>query len=443
MQVKRFVAADMRRALELVRQELGSDAIILSSKRTPEGVELVTTLAADTDHDPLGIGARAPVPEAEPRAGSGTGLPGGKTGRQIADDIEQASQRLAATRAAEASAREHLLGQGPGRAEPARRAPVDPTPVRYAAEPANQNNAQLNELQAELADMRLLLEQQLHHLAGDRKLTGSPVLDSVGRRLERVGLPTEAIAAVLGGCKPSRTLASAWPEALAQWSRELPVAGRDVTANGGVFAFVGATGAGKTTTIGKLAARYVLEHGADKVALVTMDNYRIAGHDQLRSMARILKVPVRVVDEHNSLAGVLHSLRRCELVLIDTAGFRHGDPKLKAQLSELAEQTQVRSYLVMASNSQAQMLKAAIHAYASASLRGCILTKLDETASLGEALGVVMHSDLPIAYTTDGQDIPQDIEVARAHTLVARAAALLSQQQVPLREAGAERGLVR
>jgi len=217
--------------------------------------------------------------------------------------------------------------------------------------------------------------------------------------------------------------------ALAKLAHQLPVSGRDIVDQGGVFAFVGPTGVGKTTTIGKLAARFVLKHGADKVALVTTDTYRIAGHDQLRSLARILRVPVRVVDESNPLEQVLNSLRHCSLVLIDTAGFRHGDPLLKAQLQTLAQQPQIKSYLVLSCNSQQQMLKASLHAYSAAGLKGCVLTKLDETASMGEALGVVIQSQLPIAYTTDGQDIPQHIEVARGHQLVSKAVTLLKSNR--------------
>jgi flagellar biosynthesis protein FlhF len=140
-------------------------------------------------------------------------------------------------------------------------------------------------------------------------------------------------------------------------------------------------------------------------------------------------VPVRVVDESNSLESLLKSLRHCSLILIDTAGFRHGDPHLKAQLKSLADQPQIKSYLVLSCNSQEQMLKASVHAYGVARLQGCVLTKLDETASMGEALGVVMQNRLPVAYTTDGQDIPKNIDVARAHQLVAKSVALLKANQ--------------
>ena len=502
MQVKRFVAADMRRALELVRQAMGPDAIILSSNRTAEGVEILTTLADDSGLQqlqqpaaPSRMAQQEPTPAiAEDVLGAfkslsstARGPASGKTGKELADEIERARLRMLASRNVEESAKEFLTAKQPkvnaaiprrapeasavneapvpGKPrmtaaerypliddEPVYKEPVykesvykesvhkEPVPARAPKlqsnelftkpEPAiNQEQIQLSELQAELADMRFLLEQQLDRITGGTPAPqGSPVLSSIGRRLERIGLPAEAIAKVLGTCKPTRKLADAWSDALATLAHQMPVLGKDIVEQGGVFAFVGPTGVGKTTTIGKLAARYVLQHGADKVALVTTDTYRIAAHDQLRSFGRILRVPVKVVDENNTLEQVLHSLRHYSLVLIDTAGFRHGDPHLKAQLKLLAAQPQVKSYLVLSTNSQQQMLKASIHAYGAVGLKGCVLTKLDETASMGEALGVIMQSRLPVAYTTDGQDIPRDIQVARGHQLVSKAASMLRQQ---------------
>ncbi|MFO1388150.1 flagellar biosynthesis protein FlhF [Cellvibrio sp.] len=520
MQVKRFVAADMRRALELVRQELGPDAIILSSGRVPEGVELLTTTGSDSElaqlqQQPLGrmaFASASPMMSdgawaetevieraakqhansslaanlAAPKAGSSNF---GKSGQQLVNDIEQARLRMLAAQKAEESAKEFLVGrntvvnagiprQAPVAAStaPAKtnrpqgrkavapvEAPITKTTITEAKSPnpklteakpkamsaaeryplvddedkvslsAKSNHApafaatsELHELQAEIADMRLLLEQQLDRLAGTpAPVNNSPILASVGRRLERLGLPSALVGNVLNRCTKTNSLSDAWPDALANLAHQLPIAGRDIVDQGGVFAFVGPTGVGKTTTIGKLAARYVLQHGADKVALITTDTYRIAAHDQLRSLARILRVPVRVVDESNSLESLLRSLRHCSLVLIDTAGFRHGDPHLKAQLKALADQPQVKSLLVLSCNSQEQMLKASVHAYGAARLQGCVLTKLDETASMGEALGVVSQNRLPVVYTTDGQDIPKNIEVARAHQLVAKAVALL------------------
>ncbi len=407
MQVKRFVAADMRRALELVRQQLGADAVILANRRTPEGVELLASLAQDS--------AFSSPPD---ETGAGV-LPNGKTGPQLAEEIEQAHRRLMAARNAADSAKEHLKPATVKTQSAAERYGLTEPAPRTAAAP------ELAALQAELADMRMLLEQQLEQRFGPTPLGGTPVSDTIARRLERLGLPANMIEPLLQTCRDKQRLTDAWSAALAGFGRQLPTLKHDVVDRGGIFALVGPTGAGKTTTIGKLAARYVMRHGADKVALVTTDSARIAAHEQLRSLGRILKVPVRVVDADNPLPAVLRSLRRCSLVLIDTAGFRHGDPALKHQLAELARFPVIKTLLVLSCNSQEQMLKASVHAYGAARLRGCILTKLDETASLGGALAVAAQSRLPICYITDGQDIPRDISLAKPNQLVARAAALL------------------
>ena len=455
MQVKRFVATDMRRALELVRQELGSDAIILSSRRVREGVEILTNAAqTDTASAPSG---QAAAPAAGSEAGVFAGVGGDKaalSAREIHDEIALASrQRIARQQAAE-SADEFLGSNQVINAGIARRdtapeiAPVSARPQSAAERyglldeaPAITANAandrdEISQLHEEIAQMRELLEEQLSRLGATPSGPNNAQVTSLTRRFERMGFSADICQPLLQQPFKSRVMGKAWPEAMARVAKAVPVLEQDVTANGGVFALVGPTGAGKTTTIAKLAARYVLEHGADKVALVTTDTYRLAGHDQLRSLAAILQVPVRVVDDNNSLSSVLRSLRRCELVLIDTPGMRHGAPELKQQMAQLADIAKINSLLVLPANSQMQMLQASRHAYSAARLAGCILTKLDETSSLGEALSCAIGAKLPIAYTTDGQDIPTDIAPARGHQLVAKALQLAQQNQQSMQARG-------
>ncbi len=446
MQVKRFVAADMRRALEMVRQELGSDAVILSSSRVEGGVELLTTVSVDDLPKETKLSPENCSESLFGGLSGEIGLKGG-TGQSIAEEIEIASKRLAQTRLAEDSANEYLKENQVINAGISRQVQSSPMtdvkrPAAYSGQSAAERYLSLDDdvktgilgdtstdisvLQEELAEMRAMFEEQLVRLTGTANTTASfPSLSGLTRRLSRIGLPESTIDTLLDEPLKRAPIAKAWPHALSKLAQKLPVLSEDVTAKGGVFAFVGPTGAGKTTTIAKLAARYVFEHGADKVALITTDTYRIAAHDQLRSLASILQVPVRVVDENNPLENVLRSLRRCPLVLIDTAGLRHGDPELKQQMAALANIPRIQSYLVMSTNSQEQMLKASIHAYRSAGLKGCVLTKLDETTSIGGALGVVLQESLPIAYTTNGQDIPRDLEVANSRNLVTCAVKLV------------------
>ncbi|WP_041523324.1 flagellar biosynthesis protein FlhF [Gilvimarinus agarilyticus] len=459
MQVKRFVATDMRRALELVRQELGSDAIILSSRRVREGVEILTS-AAQTN-----VPAAPPEVPLEPAgeateastAGVFAGVGGDKaalSARQIHDEIALASRQRTARQQAVESADEFLgsnqvINAGIARRDTSREETPASARPQSAAEryglleqsPAVSVNAandrdEIGQLHEEIAQMRELLEEQLSRLGATPSGPNSAQVSGLTRRFERMGFSADICQPLMQAPFKSRVMGKAWPEAMARLAKAVPVVEQDLTANGGVFALVGPTGAGKTTTIAKLAARYVLEHGADKVALVTTDTHRLAGHDQLRSLAAILQVPVRVVDDNNSLSSVLRSLRRCDLVLIDTPGMRHGAPELKHQMAQLAAIGKVNSLLVLPANSQMQMLQASRHAYSAAGLTGCILTKLDETSSLGEALSCAIGSDLPIAYTTDGQDIPADIAPARGHQMVAKALQLAQQNQQSVQARG-------
>jgi flagellar biosynthesis protein FlhF len=196
-----------------------------------------------------------------------------------------------------------------------------------------------------------------------------------------------------------------------------------------VIALVGPAGMGKTTTLAKLAARYVLKYGAQHVALVSLDSYRIGAQEQLKTLGRILNVPVTLVDPGQSLTQALAPLARKRVVLIDSAGLPASDPALHMQLETLASRgIKARNYLVLAATSQNQVLKAAYHSYKRCGLAGCILTKLDEATSLGEVLGLAIGQRLPVAYLTDGPRIPDDLQVPRSHQLVSRAVGLQSAE---------------
>jgi flagellar biosynthesis protein FlhF len=195
---------------------------------------------------------------------------------------------------------------------------------------------------------------------------------------------------------------------------------------------------GKTTTLAKLAARYVLKYGAQQIALVSMDSYRIGAQEQLKTLGRILGVSVTHVDPGQSLTQALAPLARKRVVLIDTAGLPANDPALKMQLETLASRSvKARNFLVLAATSQSQVLKAAYHSYKRCGLSGCILTKLDEAASLGEVLGLAIGQHLPVAYLADGPRIPDDLQVPRSHQLVSRAVSLQAPED-PSEEAMAD-----
>jgi len=244
----------------------------------------------------------------------------------------------------------------------------------------------------------------------------------VEKRLERIGLGGQLSRQLTNGLSEQAELDDAWRSTLTRLSDVIPVAGEDFIERGGMIAFVGPTGVGKTTTIGKLAARYVLKHGSSSVALVTTDSYRIAAHEQLLTFGRILDVPVRVVDENNPLEDVLNSLRSKRLVLIDTAGMNAHEPHTQAQLNMLQDVTlRLKKLLVLSCSSQRHVIESAYQTYASLGLSGCVLSKLDESGNLGESLDLVVENGLQVAYVTDGQRVPDDIDIAHKRDLVSRA----------------------
>lgn len=195
-----------------------------------------------------------------------------------------------------------------------------------------------------------------------------------------------------------------------------------------VILVIGVNGSGKTTTIAKLAARAVMRHGADQVALVSTDHYRIGAAAQLEHYGRLLGVRVYPAYDADSLRKVLEMLHGRHTVLIDTAGVAASDPRLAQQMAILADASALRACLVLAANAQAQALDAAVSAYLPLKPRACILTKLDEAPNLGGALSAVIRHRLPLDYTTDGQRVPEDIATADARVLVCRAAQSLKGQ---------------
>ncbi|SMF36580.1 flagellar biosynthesis protein FlhF [Alteromonadaceae bacterium Bs31] len=470
--VKRFVAPSMRRALDLVREELGPEAVILSSQKVPGGVEVVTSL--EPDLPTRGIDVRrefgrnfdaeldrampsdsawqmqAGVDQAAAQYSGRVELnePGqpAKRGEQLAREIERARERMmdAKRRAKEGEQPISQLAEAPApRPEPTaehkahkqeeRAQSYAPEQQSTHSQAAAVDEARLDSLQSELADMRMLLEQQFWRMSKSEEPVSMPQqinmpvsFSVLNEHMNRLGLPSEIAQRLLSEAGPSNKVSTSWRNCMARLAKNIPVEQQDMLGKGGIFAFVGQTGVGKTTTIAKLAARYVLDHGPGKVALVTTDTYRVGAYDQLRSLGRILNVPVRAVDSENSLITVLAKLRQFPLILIDTAGFRHGDPLLKDQLRKLDSCPGLKRILVMACNSQQQTMKASTHAYKSSSgIDACVLTKLDEAASLGEAIGVVLERGIPVAYTTDGQEIPKDIKRASGHQMVAAAVALM------------------
>jgi len=422
MQVKRFFAADMRQAMKLVRDELGADAAIIGNRRVAGGVELTAALDYQMP-EPV----RQPNPELE--------------------------AELRKTQARIASAQAELLNREQGSANKDRQlfanesvvAPElpastlqQPRPAaKPAAAPAGDQRA-LDAMRFELHGLRELIEVQLGSIAWGQLQSRRPQQANLWRRLQRMGLSAELSRALLEKVANIKEPRQAWRMLLAHLAHSIKTPVQEPLEDGGVIALVGPAGMGKTTTLAKLAARYVLKYGAQSIALVSLDSYRIGAQEQLKTLGRILNVSVTQVDPGQSLTQALAPLARKRVILIDSAGLPANDPALRMQLETLAGRgVKAKNYLVLAATSQSQVLKAAYHSYKRCGLSGCILTKLDEATSLGEVLGLAISQHLPVAYLTDGPRIPDDLQVPRSHQLVSRAVSLQAPED-PSEEAMAD-----
>ncbi|OJT29314.1 flagellar biosynthesis protein FlhF [Pseudomonas sp. FSL W5-0203] len=424
MQVKRFFAADMRQAMKLVRDELGADAAIIGNRRIAGGVELTAAL----DYTPQALAPRVPNMELEDEL------------RKTASRIVSAQAELSMRGDSDASTNRQLFAGLPlTAAEPL----VEPTfvePPRPAAPApaAAVDQRVIDSMRFELNGLRELLEVQLGSLAWTQLQGSKPQQANLWRRLQRIGLSGPLSRDLLALTAEVEEPRQAWRMLLAHLARMIATPEIEPLEEGGVIAMVGPAGMGKTTTLAKLAARYVLKYGVQNIALVSMDSYRIGAQEQLKTLGRILNVPVTHVDPGQSLANALEPLLRKRVVLIDTAGLQASDPALRMQLESLAGRgIKSKNYLVLATTSQKQVLTAAYHSYKRCGLAGCILTKLDETASLGEVLSLAISHELPVAYLTDGPRIPDDLHLPRRHQLVSRAVSVQMQDE-PSEEAMAD-----
>lgn len=473
MKVKRFFAPDMRQAMQRVREDIGPDAVIVSNHRVAGGVEVVAAHEHEYEAAQQEFKRKRAVDSARKEPAKSA-----KLQSNLAEELRKAQARIATAQVQEGmpeprqknrqlddddelseildtlkrrqQERHPAIPKVSETPESVAAPRLDPSRKAYdfkssvASQLSSEQDA-IRSLQQEIESLKSLLSrppepeidepfatappsrpvqtkprtaeaQRVRHELGDSAVV------KVERRLERIGLGPQISRQLSSEVIDTDALDDAWRLTLARFSDRIPVMGEDFVERGGMIAFVGPTGVGKTTTIGKLAARYVLKHGSSSVALVTTDSYRIAAHEQLLTFGRILDVPVRVVDESNSLDDVLISLRGKRLVLIDTAGMNAHEPHTQAQLNMLDDvSVRMKKLLVLSCSSQRHVIESAYETYAPLGLSGCVLSKLDESGNLGEALDLVIENGLLVSYVTDGQRVPDDINVAHKKDLVSRA----------------------
>lgn len=398
MKIKRFVAPDMRQAIRMVRNEQGPDAVILSSRGVEAGIEIIS--AVDFDQELIAEMIEAP----------GEGPDGGLAPQASvpSDSGAVGGPDLAYLDKAETAVEDRASLRG-----------GDDFDDRIS----RADDLSLIHMQQELSAMKVLLQDQVSRLTEEDYARRQPLKAAHIRRLRDMGVGEYLAQEIVMGTREGRHPDKAWREVLLGIARRIPIVKEGLQDEGGVVALIGPTGVGKTTTLAKLAARYALRHGAERIAMVTMDTYRIGAHRQLQTYGQILGIPVLEAGAED-MARVLEGLEDKNMVLVDTSGMGHRDRRLRHQLVALTLSPKVSTYLTLAANAQEGVIDEVVEAFAIGNPVGCVLTKLDETVNLGEALTAIVHHRLPLAYVTTGQRVPEDLKLARVSDLVSRMIAL-------------------
>lgn len=403
MNVRKFVAATSREALQLVKQALGADALILSNRAVPSGVEIAALPPQDM---PPSTRAPAPREQAERPHAEGASRATAAGGARVEafrpPHVDPENVIRGPRRKDSGGTR---LQDGRHDQVPVARAPADQTAVM-----------------TELKAMRGLFESHLAALAWSEGVRRSPLRMKFTRLMLGGGFSPALARRVLSKMPDDYGEEQGWNWLADVIARNVPVVSHEnnLVSRGGAYAIVGPTGVGKTTTTAKLAARCVVRFGANKLALLTTDGYRIGAQDQLRTYGRILGVPVHVIQDEASLSGAIASLRDKHLVLIDTVGMAQRDVRVIEQISMLANAGAAR-VLVLNSTAHGETIEDVIQAFRPKDLSGCILSKSDEAVRMGIALDAVLRHRLPVQFVANGQRVPEDLHESNAKYLVHRA----------------------
>lgn len=287
-----------------------------------------------------------------------------------------------------------------------------------------QDGSEMAAMMREIRAMRGMMETQLAELAWHSTQKREPQKAQVLRELLAAGFSpslsrylTEKLPQVKDEGEGLRWIKTVLERNIATVNNE-----HEILEKGGVFALVGPTGVGKTTSTAKLAARCVMRHGTEKLALITTDGYRIGGHEQLRIYGKILGVMVHSVKDEADLRIALRELRGKHTVLIDTIGVSQRDHMVQEQVAMLSSAgPDVQRLLCLNATSTGETLYEVVRAYQGTGLAGCIMTKVDEAATIGNVLDVVIRQKLQLYYVSNGQRVPEDLHLAERAYLLERA----------------------
>ena len=481
MNIKRFTAPTAREALAKARMAFGEGTLILSNRPTADGVEVMATaeeslsssLHGGAEPAPSRLQERADDMAASqsmraqkdlPRPAPVAAQPGTEARGTVAKDTEQlamstlsfqdyvrermlrrrhealhgtgAAAPLGERAALERHAAPELPAQPPASPPVARHNPLRtmhaalgaeqltprrseaPAPAANAAPTLASGLGQQN-LMKELQSMKDLIEDRFNTLAWLGQARQNPIQSTLMLKLIRAGYSPALSRAVLehlpehlGAQDAVRWLMEVLERNLRTDAQTLPL-----YEEGGIFAMVGATGVGKTTTTAKLAALCARVHGPQSVGLITLDTYRVGAHEQLRSYGRMLGVVAHLAHDRAALQDLLGLLSSKKMVLIDTTGIAPRDPR-KRDLLDVLDLPGVNRLLVLNASAHGDTLDDVLTGFKTTGSQQAILSKVDEAVKLGPAIDALIRHQMVLRGVTNGQRVPEDWEAADAHKLV-------------------------
>ncbi|MFK7815350.1 MAG: flagellar biosynthesis protein FlhF [Gammaproteobacteria bacterium] len=367
MDMKRFNEKNMHTALQKIREELGDDAVIISSNQNSTGVEVV----AATDYEAVAnsdVVSSSKVYESD----------------AIVNEKSETNSQ---------SFHEPLV-----------------------------HEFDTSAIQQEISQLRAIIESQTELISWRKIISQNTSTRKLLQKLSISGFGFNLSKKLLDVAKNINNFDESWSLIESNLKDKVSITQGNVIEDGGMVALVGPTGVGKTTTIAKIAAQYAMQHGNQDVAIISTDHYRIGAHDQISIYGSILNVPVLTANNETELLKALHVVKNKKLILIDTAGLSQRDPRVKEEMLALSKLSKdLITYLVISANSQLCVQKETINNFMSEGLSGVVVSKTDEASQIGGILTALIEQNLSLAYETTGQSVPEDICRPNQDEIIAKA----------------------
>jgi flagellar biosynthesis protein FlhF len=468
MNIQRFTAPTSREAMAKARRAFGESAVILSTRSTDGGFEVMA--AAEESLASLGGGSKPAAARSEPAPERNRASTSALSGPDsVSADTETLSM---STLSFQDYVRERMLRkrraamqgdtvqadlpmpapaatprQSAPRAEPihvpvqrmnAPVAPVAPQPTvvnpmpapirtRAVVQPSWEDSLPPepgrvqadSQVAVELSALKEMIEERFNTLAWLGSSKQNPIQSQLMLKMIRAGFSPAISRAVLERVPVESNAAEAVRWLMDVITRNLKVAapGAGLVDEGGVISLIGATGVGKTTTAAKLAAQCVQQFGATSVGLITLDSYRVSGYEQLRAYGRMLGVVAHQAHDRAALTDLLTLLANKRMVIIDTAGLGQRDQRIQDMLDVL-DQPKIKKVLVVNAGAHGDTLDDVFTGFKASALHGVVLSKVDEAVKLGPALDALLRHQVTLRGVANGQRVPEDWQTADVGALV-------------------------